>query len=137
MSVPLRIEIMQRETIKSSSPTPLHLRSLKLSLLDQFMPVLHIPLLLFYPRNGNHTDHLAKATERSLLLKTSMSEALTHFYPFAGRLRQFVHWMWWPWGWIYWGSNPMYSLWYSQKAWYWSAKTTPACSYKWTSHGQG
>ncbi|KAH8495460.1 hypothetical protein H0E87_018584 [Populus deltoides] len=29
---------MQRETIKPSSPTPLHLRSLKLSLLDQFMP---------------------------------------------------------------------------------------------------
>eukprot|EP00258_Populus_trichocarpa_P050423 XP_024466442.1 BAHD acyltransferase At5g47980 [Populus trichocarpa] len=87
MSVPLRIEIMQRETIKPSSPTPLHLRSLKLSLLDQFMPVVHIPLLLFYPRNGNDTDHLAKATERSLLLKTSLSEALTHFYPFAGRLK--------------------------------------------------
>ncbi|XP_061975759.1 vinorine synthase-like [Populus nigra] len=87
MSVLLRIEIMQRETIKPSSPTPLHLRSLKLSLLDQFMPVVHIPLLLFYPRNGNDTDHLAKATERSLLLKTSLSEALTHFYPFAGRLK--------------------------------------------------
>lgn len=87
MSALLRIEIMQRETIKPSSPTPLHLRSLKLSLLDQFMPVVHIPLLLFYPRNGNDTDHLAKATERSLLLKTSLSEALTHFYPFAGRLK--------------------------------------------------
>ncbi|KAJ6721610.1 F21J9.9 [Salix viminalis] len=88
MSVPLRIEIMQRETIKPSSPTPLALRSLKLSLLDQFMPISHITLLLFYPGNGNGTDHLGKAKETSLQLRTSLSEALTLFYPFAGRLRE-------------------------------------------------
>ncbi|KAJ6313057.1 hypothetical protein OIU77_014556 [Salix suchowensis] len=88
MSVPLRIEIMQRETIKPSSPTPLALRSLKLSLLDQFMPITHITLVLFYPGNGNDTDHLGKAKETSLRLKTSLSEALTLFYPFAGRLRE-------------------------------------------------
>ncbi|CAK7327406.1 unnamed protein product [Dovyalis caffra] len=87
MSMPLRIEITLRETIKPSSPTPPDLRSLKLSLLDQFMPICYIPLLLFYSRNGNDTDHLDKATERSLLLKSSLSEALTRFYPFAGRLK--------------------------------------------------
>ncbi|KAJ6431348.1 hypothetical protein OIU84_018768 [Salix udensis] len=87
MSLPLRIEIMQRETIKPSSPTPLALRSLKLSLLDQFMPITHIAMVLFYPRNGNDTDHLGKAKETSLRLKTSLSEALTLFYPFAGRLK--------------------------------------------------
>ncbi|KAG5236499.1 BAHD acyltransferase [Salix suchowensis] len=87
MSVPLRIEIMQRETIRPSSPTPPDLRRLKLSVLDQFMPIYHIPLVLLYPRNGNDTDHLGKAKETSLRLKTSLSEALTLFYPFAGRLR--------------------------------------------------
>ncbi|KAF9672605.1 hypothetical protein SADUNF_Sadunf11G0059800 [Salix dunnii] len=87
MSAPLRMEIMQRETIKPSSPTPLDLRSLKLSVLDQFMPIAHITLVLFYPSNGNDTDHLGKAEETSLLLKTSLSEALTLFYPFAGRLK--------------------------------------------------
>ncbi|KAG5236487.1 BAHD acyltransferase [Salix suchowensis] len=51
------------------------------------MPIYHIPLVLLYPRNGNDTDHLGKAKETSLRLKTSLSEALTLFYPFAGRLR--------------------------------------------------
>ncbi|KAH7521762.1 vinorine synthase [Ziziphus jujuba] len=84
----LKVEIIHKETIKPSSSTPHQLRTHKLCLIDQFTPVMYVPLLLFYPNNdlgdnGVPDDH----SEKTQKLKKTLSETLTHFYPLAGRIR--------------------------------------------------
>ncbi|CAN1257882.1 Stemmadenine O-acetyltransferase [Linum perenne] len=63
--------------IKPSSPTPEKLRHFKLSLLDRLVPPsLYINFVLFYSSSSS-----------SSLLRDSLSSTLSHFYPFAGRIR--------------------------------------------------
>ncbi|CAN6553866.1 unnamed protein product [Malus baccata var. baccata] len=69
--------------MKPASPTPHYLKTTNLSDFDQLIPDIYVPFLLFYP--NNNTDHRSLAAERSKILKTSLSEILTHFYPFAGK----------------------------------------------------
>ncbi|PKI77052.1 hypothetical protein CRG98_002555 [Punica granatum] len=75
----VKVQIVRRETIKPSSPTPAELRSFKLSLFDQLNPNLYTPLLLYYADCRN----LDQTTGR---LKSSLSKTLIHFYPLAGRI---------------------------------------------------
>ncbi|CAL2253339.1 unnamed protein product [Prunus armeniaca] len=86
MASEIKVEIIHKETIKPSSPTPHHLAKSKLSIFDQITPEIYVPLLLFYPSNNSddEADHHSLFSERSHLLKTSLSEALSHFYAFAG-----------------------------------------------------
>ncbi|XP_021834177.1 BAHD acyltransferase At5g47980-like [Prunus avium] len=89
MASEIKVEVIRKETIKPSSPTPHHLRTSSLSVFDQLQPEAYLPLLLFYPNNisddvVNNIDRKSLFAERSKLLKTSLSEALTQFYPFAG-----------------------------------------------------
>ncbi|OMO60402.1 Transferase [Corchorus capsularis] len=81
MAMEFIVEKIHEEIIKPSSPTPLHLKTSMLSLFDQTQPIGHVPLLFCYPNNG-----LAEGEARSQLLKKSLSETLTRFYLFAGRL---------------------------------------------------
>ncbi|XP_059288836.1 stemmadenine O-acetyltransferase-like [Lycium ferocissimum] len=74
-----KVEIISKEMIKPSSPTPSPLRIHKLSLLDQISPPVFIPLIFFY----QHHNNINRATK---LLKQSLADALTRFYPLAGRL---------------------------------------------------
>ncbi|XP_050206872.1 stemmadenine O-acetyltransferase-like [Mercurialis annua] len=84
MAMAAKLEIIQRETIRPSSPTPDNLKILNLSLLDQFTPITYTSLLLFYPQNdGEDVDRHEKIQK----LKKSLSDTLTHFYPLAGRIR--------------------------------------------------
>lgn len=76
------MEIISRDTVRPSSPTPDHLKSFKLSILDQFSPAVYIPVVLFY----SNIRHGSEATV-SHHLKTSLSDTLTRFYPLAGRIR--------------------------------------------------
>ncbi|XAR50295.1 Vinorine synthase [Bertholletia excelsa] len=79
----MKVEIISREQIKPSSPTPSHDRSYKLSLFDQISPPFYFPPILFYfPEETN----MAKQSELSSTLKRSLSDALTLFYPLAGRM---------------------------------------------------
>lgn len=86
------------EYIKPSSPTPQHLRTHNLSLLDQFAPPVYIPMVLYYPMDqlgqGSITNTNNKTaaiiTKRSKLLKESLSQTLTLFYPLAGRIKDNV-----------------------------------------------
>ena len=78
----LKVEILGREIIKPSHPTPHHLRNFKLSLLDQINYSLYICTCLVYKANKN-----VKADRISQRLKSSLSETLTKFYPFAGRVK--------------------------------------------------
>ncbi|BFG40577.1 hypothetical protein CerSpe_268510 [Prunus speciosa] len=86
MASEIKVEIIHKETIKPSSPTPHHLAKSKLSIFYQITPEIYVPLPLLYPSNNSddEVDHHSLFSERSHLLKTSLSEALTHFNVFAG-----------------------------------------------------
>ncbi|CAN6727002.1 unnamed protein product [Malus baccata var. baccata] len=77
----MKIEIVSEDQCKPSSPIPDHLKSYKLSLLDQIAPMFYVPVILFYsaPENIDDTTIVDK-------LKNSLSETLTGFYPLAGRI---------------------------------------------------
>ncbi|KAF8043693.1 hypothetical protein BT93_A1873 [Corymbia citriodora subsp. variegata] len=79
-----RVHIISSTTVKPSSPTPHHRRTLNLSLLDHLFPPSFAPLLLFYTKRGP-----AKSTEEPLprRMQASLSETLVDFYPLAGRIR--------------------------------------------------
>ncbi|KAA8540714.1 hypothetical protein F0562_024367 [Nyssa sinensis] len=81
----MKIDIVSREVIKPSIPTPHHLRDFKLSFLDQLIPPVYVPIILFY--SHNETTNLKQPAEISYLLKKSLSHTLTRFYPLAGRMR--------------------------------------------------
>ncbi|KAM7278943.1 hypothetical protein ACFE04_006077 [Oxalis oulophora] len=83
----MKIEIVRRETIKPSSPTPDHLRKFKLSFLDQLIPNEYVSLLLYYPPKDFDPKDGGNMLDR---LKSSLSKTLTRFYPFAGRLNDDV-----------------------------------------------
>ncbi|XP_016648487.1 PREDICTED: BAHD acyltransferase At5g47980-like [Prunus mume] len=92
MAPEVKVEVTHKETIKQSSATPHHLKTVNLSVFDQLVPQIYIPLLLFYPSNNsggvkNIDHHRSLVAERSKLLKKSLREALTHFYPLAGEFQ--------------------------------------------------
>ncbi|OVA20488.1 Transferase [Macleaya cordata] len=79
----MKVEVISKEIIKPSLPTPQHLKTFNLSLLDQLSPSFYVPLILFYGAAApDATDH-----HRSDMLKRSLSETLTRFYPVAGRIK--------------------------------------------------
>lgn len=75
--------IVSREIIKPSSPTPSHLKIYNLSLFDQLSPDAYIPLVIFYP---NYSNIDLDSRLKLLDMKKSLSQTLTQYYPFAGRL---------------------------------------------------
>ncbi|KAL4586413.1 hypothetical protein LXL04_011049 [Taraxacum kok-saghyz] len=76
----MKMEIISEEIIKPSTPTPYHLKTFKLSLLDQLTLHSYTPILLLY-----HESEILPSTD---VLKKSLSETLTQYYPFAGRLQK-------------------------------------------------
>ncbi|XVF63543.1 hypothetical protein PTKIN_Ptkin09bG0095200 [Pterospermum kingtungense] len=82
----MEVEIISTQHIKPSSPTPQHLRIFKLSLLDQLIPSPYASIILFYPMDDDSNTHLDIPC-RLELLKKSLSNTLTRFYPLAGRIR--------------------------------------------------
>ncbi|KAL6283248.1 hypothetical protein ACE6H2_014177 [Prunus campanulata] len=88
MATEIKVEIIQRQTVKPSSPTPHHLRNYNLSILDQMAFQTYIPILLFYPNAADATSNNVMATnERCQHLMQSLAKTLTHFYPLAGRIK--------------------------------------------------
>ncbi|XP_004294207.1 PREDICTED: vinorine synthase-like [Fragaria vesca subsp. vesca] len=82
MSAQMKIEIIERQIIKPSSPTPHHLRNFELSFFDQMAITIYTPLLLFFP-NTESTSKLEICEH----LTESLAKTLTHFYPLAGRIK--------------------------------------------------
>lgn len=74
----MKVERLATQTIKPSSPTPEHHRFVKLSLLDQLTPSFRAAVVLFYP---------VAAIDIRQVLKSSLSEILTKFYPYARRIK--------------------------------------------------
>ncbi|XP_038699531.1 stemmadenine O-acetyltransferase-like [Tripterygium wilfordii] len=77
----MEVDIISRQCIKPSSPTPNHLTTFNISLLDQFAPHLYVPHLLFYPPSK------ASISETSKLFKQSLSKTLALYYPLAGKAK--------------------------------------------------
>ncbi|EEF51839.1 stemmadenine O-acetyltransferase [Ricinus communis] len=77
------LELISKQIIKPSSPTPHHLRNYNLSFLDQIAPAAYVRLALFYEANKHTIINDSFGT--SILLKNSLAKTLTHFYPLAGR----------------------------------------------------
>ncbi|KAH6819442.1 hypothetical protein C2S51_003045 [Perilla frutescens var. frutescens] len=81
------MKIISKEVIKPSSPTPIHLRNLKLSFLDQIAPPMYVPLIFFFNHHQLTLQHFTH-TKISRLLKQSLSKTLTIFYPLGGRIQE-------------------------------------------------
>ncbi|MCL7031113.1 hypothetical protein MKW94_005982 [Papaver nudicaule] len=77
----MKVEVVSKEIIKPSCPTPKHLKSFNLSYLDQIAPPSHIALLLYY-NNENRIEIDGSSTA----LKKSLAETLSKFYPLAGKI---------------------------------------------------
>lgn len=83
-SIVMEINNVSSEIIKPSSPTPQHLKTHKLSVLDQVAGDSLFPIILFYPQTCSNNTSLNKTSD---LLKRSLSQTLTLYHPFAGRLK--------------------------------------------------
>uniref|UniRef100_A0A2N9FD51 Uncharacterized protein n=1 Tax=Fagus sylvatica TaxID=28930 RepID=A0A2N9FD51_FAGSY len=81
MKMKVEVEVISKEIIKPSSPTPTHLRNYQLSFLDQINPPVYISSIFFY------TNNEAYAYAKSNKLKQSLSDVLMRYYPLAGRVK--------------------------------------------------
>ncbi|KAI3925143.1 hypothetical protein MKW98_009793 [Papaver atlanticum] len=85
----MEVQVISKEIIKPSTPTPPHLRNFKISLIDQLLLPVYNPVVIFFPANdvhepdNNNNDYSSKTK----ILKKSLSETLARFYPMAGRLK--------------------------------------------------
>ncbi|KAG6428225.1 hypothetical protein SASPL_112476 [Salvia splendens] len=68
------------EMMKPSSPTPKCMQKYQFSFIDQNTVLSFIPAVLFYPSNPTIPN-----SEKSKLLKKSLSEVLSIYHPLAGR----------------------------------------------------
>lgn len=80
----VEVEVISKQIIKPSSPTPDNLSHYQFSFLDQISPPVYNPLLLFYEFNAKTQPNI---TEISNHLKNSLAKVLTLFYPLAGRIK--------------------------------------------------
>ncbi|KAL5552685.1 hypothetical protein UlMin_040086 [Ulmus minor] len=78
----IEVEIIYSKIIKPSSPTPNHLRHYQLSLIDQQTPRIHNPFLFYYALNGDQAKSISEISHK---LSNSLSQALSLYYPLAGR----------------------------------------------------
>ncbi|XP_047311723.1 stemmadenine O-acetyltransferase-like [Impatiens glandulifera] len=81
----LEMEVISKEMVKPTSPTPQHLRRHRLSFLDQISPPIFMPMILFYS-----SGEVEKKTKDDLSkhLKQSLSQILTQYYMLAGRVSE-------------------------------------------------
>ncbi|XP_062112575.1 stemmadenine O-acetyltransferase-like [Humulus lupulus] len=87
ITMKVEVEVISKEIIKPSNPTPHHRRHYELSLLDQQSPKTYNPLVFFYELDVDYHQHQSNLDEISNKIKSSLSEALTLFYPLAGRVK--------------------------------------------------
>ncbi|KAJ1392446.1 Transferase [Sesbania bispinosa] len=88
------MELISRETIKPSTPTPPNLTIYPLSLIDNMVAPNAVPLVYFYPNQSYEYDHNIDTTltqgqvydhqgPKILALKNSLSKVLSIYYPLA------------------------------------------------------
>ncbi|WCJ19292.1 HXXXD-type acyl-transferase family protein [Euphorbia peplus] len=80
----IQVDIISKEIIKPSSQTLDNLKPFKFPLFSQFTPTTYAPVILFYPKTINNLK--ITPTQILIRLKLSLSQTLTVFYPFSGRV---------------------------------------------------
>ncbi|BBH01525.1 hypothetical protein Prudu_011817 [Prunus dulcis] len=80
----VQVEVISKEIIKPSSPTPNPLRHYKLFFLDQLTPSSYTSLVFFYEFNGETQPAINEVSKH---LKKSLAKVLTLFYRLAGRVK--------------------------------------------------
>ncbi|KAF4397170.1 hypothetical protein G4B88_009016, partial [Cannabis sativa] len=80
----MEVNIVSEEMIKPNNPTPNHPTTYQLSFLDQLSPAVYTNCVMFY----NNINIIGGVEILLHNLKTSLSHALTLFYPLAGRLKK-------------------------------------------------
>ena len=84
---------MCTKLIKPSVPTPPHLRTLKLSPVDQVQYPTKTAVVLYYSADGSTGSAEEVERRRMDRLETSLSETLIRFYPLAGRYIKDGNWV--------------------------------------------
>ncbi|KAK0581397.1 hypothetical protein LWI29_013263 [Acer saccharum] len=83
------VQMISKQMIKPSFPTPSHLQNMSISLMDQLVSPRTVPHIFYYyySANGNYQGaHSTEHVERQKsLMEKSLSEILTLYYPLAGR----------------------------------------------------
>ncbi|KAI9187221.1 hypothetical protein LWI28_025684 [Acer negundo] len=88
MTTIINVEVISKDIIKPSTPTPDHLQHYQFSLLDQFSPSFYQPFIYFYSSAPDDHDHKLGSNDVTNSLKASLSEVLTRYYPLAGCLKE-------------------------------------------------
>ncbi|CAN1131948.1 Minovincinine 19-hydroxy-O-acetyltransferase [Linum perenne] len=85
----VKIEIISKQFIKPALSTPQEKSTFKLSIVDELNYVMSTPLVLFYPATdiGPQNDVVSYLAGKSRLLKSSLADTLTLYYPYAGVLK--------------------------------------------------
>lgn len=86
----MEIELISREAIKPSTPTPPHHITHPLSFIDYIVARNYVPLVYFYPNEDSELFNDNQEGTKISTLKKSLSEVLSIYYPFAGRFRDQV-----------------------------------------------
>lgn len=81
-----KIEIISTENVEPSFPTPQNLKTYKLSMLDQIVPSMLVPIVLYFPHTLKIDDLQSHISHTTQTLKRSLSSILSRFYPLAGRV---------------------------------------------------
>uniref|UniRef100_A0A7N0UFG2 Uncharacterized protein n=1 Tax=Kalanchoe fedtschenkoi TaxID=63787 RepID=A0A7N0UFG2_KALFE len=81
----MEVQIVTEAWVRPSTPTPPHLQTFSISLIDQLVPnSQHVPAVFYYDHDEARHPSVAQKLQ---LLKTSLSEILPRFYPLAGRIK--------------------------------------------------
>ncbi|CAL1375870.1 unnamed protein product [Linum trigynum] len=85
---PGKPEVISREMVRPSTATPDRHRIHHLSFFDQLFPSIYVPLLYFYLNHETRNSIAADVVRdnKTRVLKLSLSEALSTYYPLAGRM---------------------------------------------------
>lgn len=73
----MKVQVLSRKLVKPCTPTPSHLRSYKISMIDELNPSMHVIRILYYPPDA--------VNGKKINLEESLAQVLPLFYPLAGR----------------------------------------------------
>lgn len=74
----MKVNVLSRKLVKPFNPTPSHLRTYKISLLDEINPATNHPRLLFFSSDD-------RMEAEWIYLEESLAQILSKFYPLVGR----------------------------------------------------
>ncbi|KAL6557239.1 hypothetical protein OROMI_017589 [Orobanche minor] len=76
----IKVEVVTRKLIKPCTPTPAHLRTLEISLIEEINPSMNVFRIIYYPSHASIIMNNSTAW-----LEESLAKALPLLYPMAGR----------------------------------------------------